>query len=85
MVREKTYRLKNESAKPLSMQTRSSHESVELNEDRCFFCDEPAGSASLHNVSTYDIDRRVHRCTLKLEDLLFLAKLAPGDMIALET
>ena len=56
----------------LPMQTRSSHESVksvELNEDRSFFCDEPAGSASLHNASTYDIDRKVRRCTLELEEL----------------
>ena len=71
----------------LPMQTRSSHgsvESVELNEDRCFFCDEPAGSACLHNASTYDIDRKVCRCALELEDTSLLAKLAPGDMIALE-
>ena len=71
----------------LPMQTRSSHESVEsveLNEDRHFFCDEPAGSACLHNASTYDIDRKVHRCALELEDTSLLAKLAPGDTIALE-
>ena len=59
-------------------------ESVELNEDRCFFCDEPAGSACLHNASTYDIDRKVRRCALELEDTSLLAKLAPGDMIAVE-
>ena len=46
------------------MQTRSSHESVELSEDRRFFCDEPAGSACLHNASTCDIDRKVRRCSL---------------------
>ena len=38
------------------MQTCSSHESVALNEDRCFF----SGSTCLHNASTYDVDRRVH-------------------------
>ena len=73
---------KNE--KSLTMQTRSSQESGELNEDMCFFCDEPAGSICLHNASTYDIDRRVHRCALELEDTCLLAKLAPGYMIALE-
>ncbi len=66
------------------MQTRSNHESVELDEDRCFFCDEPASSACLHNTSTYDIDRKVRKCALELEDSLLLSKLAPGDMIALE-
>ena len=53
-----------ERAKSLPMQTHSSHESVELNEDKCFFCDEPAGSACLHNASTYDIDRKVHKYAL---------------------
>ena len=55
------------------MQTHSSHESVELNEDKCFFCDEPAGSACLHNASTYDIDRKVHKYALELEDTSLLA------------
>ena len=63
------------------MQTRSNHESVELDEDRCF---EPASSACLHNASTYDIDRKVCKCALELEDSLLQSKLAPGDMIAFE-
>jgi len=75
---------KDSSNESLSMQTRSSHECVQLDEDRCFFCDEPAGHATLHNASTYDIDRKVRRCALELEDTSLLAKLAPGDMIALE-
>ena len=33
---------------------------------------------------TYDIDVKVHRCAIKLEDTALLAKLEPGDMIALE-
>ena len=66
------------------MQTRSSQESGELNEDICFFCDEPAGSTCLHNASTYDIVRKVRKCALELEDTCLLAKLAPGDMITLE-
>ena len=49
-----------------------------------FFCDEPAGSAALHNACTYDIDRKVRKCALELEDTALLAKLSPGDMIALE-
>lgn len=54
-------------------------------EDRCFFCDKSASSsACLHSASTYDIDRKVRKCALELEDTSLLSKLAPGDMIALE-
>ena len=67
-----------------AMQTRSSHEIVDLKEAKCFLCDEAAGSAGLHKVSTYDIDMRVRKCAMELEDSSLLAKLAPGDMIALE-
>ena len=66
-----------------AMQTRSSHEIVDLKEAKCFLCDEAAGSAGLHNASTYDIDMRVRKCAMELEDSSLLAKLAPGDMIAL--
>ena len=31
-------------------------------------------------VSTYNIDVKVHRCAIKLEDTTLLAKLEPGDM-----
>ena len=75
---------KNARVKSLPMQTRCSHESVELDEDRCFFYDEPASSACLHSASTYDIDRKVRKCALELEDTFLLSKLAPGDMISLE-
>ena len=37
-----------------------------------------------HNVATYGLDARVRRCALELEDTSLLAKLAPGDPIALE-
>ena len=64
------------------MQTHSRHERVDLKEAKCFLCDEPAGSAGLHNASTYDIDMKVRKCAMELEDTALLAKLAPGDMIA---
>ncbi len=35
-----------------AMRTRSSHGRVDLKEARCFLCDEPAGTAGLHNAST---------------------------------
>ena len=50
----------------------------------CFLCDGPAGSAGLHQSSTSDIDARVRRCAIELEDTALLAKLSPGDMVALE-
>ena len=50
----------------------------------CFFCDLPAGNSILHDAATYDIDSRVRKCARELEDTILLAKLAAGDMIALE-
>ena len=78
--------VKNERAKSLPKQTHSNHDSIGLNEDRCFFSNEPAaaGFACLHDASTYDIHRKVHKCGLETEDTSLLAKLEPGDMIALE-
>ena len=43
-----------------AVHTRSSCSKVDLTEAPCFFCDTPAGSACLHEFSTYDIDMRVH-------------------------
>ena len=62
-----------------SVHTRSSQGGIDLTESKCFLCEEPAGSAGLHNVSINDTDAKVRRC-----DTALLAKLAPGDMIALE-
>ena len=76
--------VKKERTKPLPMQSRSSQESIELNEDRCDICDEPPGCARLHNASTYDIARKVCKCAVELEDTSLLVKLPPGDMTALE-
>ena len=65
------------------MHTHSSHSSIDLKDDKCFFCNKPAGSEGLHNASIYDIDAKVRRCAIKLEDTALLAKLEPGDMVAL--
>ena len=40
----------------------------------------PAGSTTLHRACTHDIDVRVWKCVIKLEDKDLLAKLASGDM-----
>ena len=37
-------------------------------ESVCFFCNEPAGSAGLHDVSSYQLDQNVRECALHLED-----------------
>ena len=67
-----------------AVHTCSSHSSIDLKDDKCFLCNKPAGSEGLHNASTYDIDAKVRRCAIELEDTALLAKLEPGDMIALE-
>ena len=49
------------------------------------FCDESAGLfGDLHEVSTKEIDWKVRKCALVLEDTELIAKLAPVDMIALK-
>ena len=67
-----------------SVSTRSNKSTNDPAMDNLFFCDKPAGSEGFHNASTYNIDPKVQRCALELEDTNLLAKLAPGDMIALE-
>ncbi len=67
-----------------SMQTRSAHSHPQSTEPTCFFCNEPAGSAGLHMASTYNIDANMRRCALEVKDTALLAKLAAGDMIAIE-
>ena len=67
-----------------TVHTRSSHSSVDLKDNKCFLCNKPAGSEGLHNASTYDIDAKVRRCAIELEGTDLLAKLEPGDMVALE-
>ena len=66
------------------MRTCSSIEQSFLKQERCFFCDEPAGTSGFHNASTYDIAMKVRRCAMELKDADLLAKLASGDLIALE-
>ena len=62
--------------------TRQSVDSSETLLETCFFRDKPAGNESLRKASTFDLDRRVRKCALKLEDKSFIAKLSAGDMMA---
>jgi len=58
--------------------------SIDVKDDKCFLYNKPAGSEGLHNASKYYINVKVHRCVIELEDTVLLAKLEPGDVIALE-
>ncbi len=49
---------------------------------RCFFCDDDAGD--MHRASTIDIDQKVWLCAMELQDTKLLAKLAMGDMHAID-
>lgn len=48
----------------------------------CFFCDDASGT--LHQASTFNMDARVRKCALQLEDSVLLAKLSAGDLISQE-
>jgi len=52
--------------------------------NQSFFCDLPAVNDHLHHVRTMELDRRVKECAMALGDSRPLAKLANGDMIAIE-
>ena len=67
-----------------TIHTRSSASLPSSDKSLCFFCNQPAGSTVLHEASTYQLDQNVRECALQLKDTELLAKLAPGDMIALE-
>ena len=55
----------------------------ELNtKDICFFCETSSTSEPLHEVSTFQVDSRVRKCALVLQDERLLAKLSAGDMVA---
>ena len=62
--------------------TRQSVDRLETLLEACSFCDKPAGNKFLCKASTFDLDRRVRKCGLKLEDKSLFAKLSSGDMMA---
>ena len=64
--------------------TRSAHSHVTTKNPLCFFCNKPAGSELLHEASTKMLDFNVRKAALETEDTELLAKIAPGDMMALE-
>ncbi len=71
------------------VKTRSSLGSINARADakevrKCFFCDGMEEKEPLHAASTTNIDCTVRECATELRDSKLLAKLAPGDMVALD-
>ena len=58
--------------------------SSQPSEVSCFFCGQAAGMDGLHEVTTFQMDQRVHKSAELTGDSLLLAKLSLGDMVALE-
>ena len=76
MITEKT----KEKIATSAVHTHSSHNSIDLKDDKFFLCNNPIGSEDLHNASTYDIDVKVHRCAVGR--YCFASQAEPGEMIA---
>lgn len=79
---------KQEAKKPSTLsavQTRGKQSTRIITDCVCFFCDKLAASfGDFHEVWTKEVDWKVRKCVLALEDTELIAKLIPTDMIALE-
>ena len=67
-----------------AVNTRLAHRHSKTREPTCLFCDQPAGSEGLHEAATKQLDKKVRECACELQDTALLAKLAAGDIIAIE-
>ena len=67
-----------------AVNTRLAHRHPKTREPTCLFCDQPAGSEGLHEAATKQLDKKVRECACELQDTALLAKLAAGDIIAIE-
>lgn len=65
---EKRKNSREHSAEAPSKYTRRSVDHPQPSVDKCFFCDGQAEKETLHEASTFELDARVRRCALKLED-----------------
>ena len=76
-----------ESHNPSPVKTRrSSSEHLQQTQTKyvCIFCDNPARTIGLHKASTFEVDFKVRTCATELCDTKLLAKLAVGDMVAID-
>ncbi len=83
---ERKKKSSNDGMELLHVQTRSCQECSKVVENRCFsvIIQLVWSHSIMLSPITYNIDQKVHRCSLDLKDNVLLAKLAPGDMIAVE-
>ncbi len=65
---------------PPTKKIRLSRSSEPVTKESCYFCENT--SEPLRAVSTYQVDSRVQKCALALQDGKLLAKLSAGDMTA---
>lgn len=63
---------------------RSSTSNIKSVNEVCFFCEKNYNISGLQAASTTGIDQNVCECALELQDGKLLAKLAAGDMVALQ-
>ena len=63
--------------------TRQSTQHQTASKEICFFC-EGEKSGPLHEASTFDLNKKVRKCALDIQDQKLLAKLSAGDLIAQE-
>ncbi len=63
--------------------TRQSTQHQTASKEVCFFC-EGEKSGPLHEASTFDLNKKVRKFALDIQDQKLLAKLSAGDLIAQE-
>ena len=72
----------DESTSPVKTRKKCSTPKDEVS-DKCIFCD-LSGEDDLHKASTMGLDQKVRSCAIDLQDRILLAKLAGGDMVAID-
>ena len=84
LERAEKKRRNNEAAEDTSTKkyTRLSAPSVLNSKDVCFFCDLPSKHEKFHQASTLQLDARVRKCALDLQDKRLLPKVSSGDKVA---
>ena len=51
---------------------------------KCFLCEKNDTADSLHDVCKFDVDVRVRKCAIELEDTKLIANLSPRDLVVQE-
>jgi len=69
---------------PSPVKTRGRHGSTNCSRNLCFYCDKTDGKEPLHSAATENIDTTIRECATEFRNRKLLAKLAAGDVIALD-